>query len=156
MIGQELNVTQVLITIPGDPVALQRARASSVSGRFYTPTKSREWKEYAGLMARQMMKGKPVKAGPISLKVVACFECPESWPRWKKDLALQGAIGHTSKPDGDNILKAVKDAFTDIVWVDDAQVVASTVVKAYAEEPCVKAYVVEMHMFPNQIRRQPA
>ena len=70
-------------------------------------------------------------------------------------MALAGQIAHTCKPDEDNIGKAVKDAFNGKVWVDDGQVVAGTTVKTWAKESKVSAKVVELNLYPSNIKRNP-
>jgi Holliday junction resolvase RusA-like endonuclease len=44
----------------------------------------------------------------------------------------------TSKPDNDNVSKAITDSFNNLIFVDDAQVVTLVVTKRYAE----RSYVV--------------
>lgn len=70
-------------------------------------------------------------------------------------MALAGGVMHTAKPDGDNILKACKDALNGVVYLDDAQVVESGAVKKYATEPSVKIIVTELDGHPCQIKRRP-
>ena len=62
---------------------------------------------------------------------VAClFVCrrPKATPK------RVGRVPKTTKPDADNFLKAVLDACKGIVWVDDAQVAATLVVKIVAAD----------------------
>lgn len=49
---------------------------------------------------------------------------------WKKK--PMDIVEHTKKPDKDNLEKAVKDALTGIVWVDDSQVWSSQTFKVIA------------------------
>ena len=51
-----------------------------------------------------------------------------------KDQALWGKY-KTTRPDGDNYLKELKDAMTEVgFWIDDAQVVDERIVRTYAKE----------------------
>jgi hypothetical protein len=43
-------------------------------------------------------------------------------------------LWHTKKPDGDNFIKAVLDALTGIVWVDDSQVCDQRTIKIYTND----------------------
>ena len=51
---------------------------------------------------------KVVLTQPTTLSIVAYFSIPESWSRHKKEQAKN--MPHTVKPDGDNVMKALKDA----------------------------------------------
>lgn len=41
------------------------------------------------------------------------------------------------KPDLDNLVKALKDALTGIVWKDDAQIVSLCARKTYGDRPAI-------------------
>jgi len=81
-------------------------------------------------------------AGPVQLSVHCRFEMPKSWSK-KKRSGLVGVL-HDSKPDGDNVLKAVKDALTDCgVWNDDAQVALAFIGKRWSETPQTEIWIRE-------------
>ena len=135
---------EVRIIVTGHPVAKGRGRAVRLpNGRImmHTPTKTRRWEEDARMVARQSMGQRKPYTGPVEVHVTASFVIPTAWPKWKLEAAENGLICHTTKPDGDNILKAAKDALNGVVWIDDAQVVMATVVKQYADRPSVKIVV---------------
>lgn len=55
---------------------------------------------------------------------------------------LSGRIGHTVKPDLDNLCKQLKDAMTRLrFWQDDRQVVRLVCEKVYGLDPCWKISV---------------
>lgn len=155
------------IVVTGHPVAKARARASVVprkgggfvtdkTGRpllhHHTPEKTRKWESEARELARHEMGQDQPIAAPVFLTVTAFFAPAQSWPNWKRDAALAGMIGHTSKPDADNILKAAKDALNGIVWLDDSQVIQTQVAKAYSHRPRVHITVRVMdHISPSSI-----
>lgn len=114
----------VIFTIPGEPVAKARARATMIAGRarMYTPAKTERFEARVALFAQQAMQGRPPFDGAVALTVVALFPVSESWPKKRKAAALEGRELHTKKPDLDNVIKAVKDGMNGIVWRDDAQV----------------------------------
>jgi Holliday junction resolvase RusA-like endonuclease len=79
-------------------------------------------------------------AGPVQLSVYCRFEMPKSWSK-KKRTGLVGDL-HDSKPDADNVLKAVKDALTDCgVWVDDAQVSLAFISKRWSLMPQTEIWI---------------
>lgn len=69
--------------------------------------------------------------GPVRVCVDFFLARPKALA--KKDRA------HTTRPDADKLARAVLDALTKVLWLDDAQVVQLKVTKAYAghgESPC--------------------
>lgn len=109
----------------------------------YPHPESEAWEKSIGEMARWHMRGRPPTARPVALLVHAFVPVPESWSARDKDLALAGGIRPTSKPDWDNFAK-VTDALNRVVWLDDAQVVHGTVVKAYSAKPALRIEVREL------------
>lgn len=108
-----------------DPVAKGRPRFTK-SGHAYTPEKTR----YAEAELRLLMsaiwverKLKPLQ-GPLNLAVHFQFARPKS-------VSLKKRPYHIVKPDLDNALKMVKDAANRILWRDDSQIVAVTMMKTY-------------------------
>ena len=69
-------------------------------------------------------------AGPVVVTIVAVFKRPKSMP---KKLS-KGRIPRPSKPDWDNIGKAVCDALNGIAYDDDAIIVSGSVTKWVAAE----------------------
>jgi Holliday junction resolvase RusA-like endonuclease len=71
--------------------------------------------------------------GPLGLCV--SFWLPRPLSHRKKDgsKALGAPEYHLTKPDATKLLRAVEDAMTGIVWLDDAQVIFQSVSKSYAD-----------------------
>lgn len=127
----------VTLTIPGEPhaQARQRMRIMSVGNRQfvhgYQPAESRNWKAAAQQHMREGFGDRPPFADAVALEVTAFFTCPRS--KWRKR-DPRPAAWHTSRPDGDNILKAVKDAAKGVLWIDDALVAVATIRKVIAPQ----------------------
>ena len=136
----------VTFTVPGQPVGKGRARVGRAGGfvRMFTPEKTATYESTIALFADQAMAGQALITGPVRLRLICRFAIPDSWSKKKRGQALQGAIYPATKPDADNITKAVCDAVNGIVWKDDAQVVELSVKKWYALNPGVTAIVEEM------------
>jgi Holliday junction resolvase RusA-like endonuclease len=64
------------------------------------------------------------------------FKIPSSLSKVKKGLAV--GRYRPKKPDIDNIAKYYLDAMNDVVYFDDAQIVALNVVKKYSLKPNVR------------------
>jgi len=145
----------------GQPTAKARARHRQIKPKVgkpfiqtYTPTKTVSYEKMIGSLAKQYMNGRKPSKRPIEIDVVMFFEVPKSWPKWKQEAALNGLIAHTTKPDADNVLKALKDALNDIAWQDDAYVCIGHFAKFYADKPGVQMEVNELNLSPAQITRK--
>jgi len=128
-------------TIPGIPMAQprQRHRVAFVGGKMiaknYLPQDSpvNAFKAAAALEASKVFTA-PLE-GAICLTVLFILPRPKS-KMWKS--RPMPREWHTSKPDLDNLEKALKDALKGVAWRDDAQVTAvvkSKVVAAADEVP---------------------
>lgn len=67
--------------------------------------------------------------GPLKVDIVAVFP-RQSAKVWKT--RLMPRYRHTTKPDRDNVEKAIYDALTGLVWRDDSQVCAGSIEKWHA------------------------
>ena len=128
------------LTIPGDPVGKGRPIFSTRNGRVTarTPGKTAAWERFAAA-AFFMRRGGQTITGPCRLHVVAVGKRPKRL-MGKDD--PQGRVWRTTKPDGDNVLKAVADALVlGEVIRDDVLLVEMTVLSVYAakgEQACVE------------------
>ena len=75
--------------------------------------------------------------GPVVVGLTIRCQVPASWSQTKRRQALAGEIRPTTKPDIDNVLKAVLDGCNGVLWRDDVQVVTVYIFKAYADVPAV-------------------
>jgi Holliday junction resolvase RusA-like endonuclease len=117
----------VEFTIPGTPVPF--ARTGTRGGQRFTPPKQRSAMGVIKHFAQLAMAGRAPMEGPIELTLSATYLKPASWS--KKRIAE--TVWKTSKPDGDNLQKLIKDACNKVVWVDDAQVVRWVGEKRYGD-----------------------
>lgn len=141
-------MTLIAFTVPAVPIAQprQRHRAFTVRGRVitqnFTPAKHpvQAFKATARLAASQAYTGAPLE-GPIC--VVATFVFPRPGRLcWKK--RPMPRCWHASRPDTENVLKALQDSLTGLIWKDDAQIAEVRCKKVYAsgdEQPHVSVEV---------------
>ena len=139
-------MSTVSFTVPGKPIGKGRPRIGKVGGfsRMFTPEKTVNYEGLVGWTAAQAMAGRPLIAGPVSVVLHIAAEIPASWSKAKQARATAGAEFPTTKPDMDNVIKAVFDAMNGVVWKDDVQVVSLKTTKAYALAPCVQVEVKEV------------
>jgi Holliday junction resolvase RusA-like endonuclease len=82
---------------------------------------------------------------------------PASGSKKKQRAALAGEIFPTTKPDKDNVIKAVYDGCNGVLWRDDVQVVGGWQLKRDAATPCLRAELWPMDQpLPEQAARVPA
>jgi Holliday junction resolvase RusA-like endonuclease len=128
------------------PVAQPRAKASSFGGhtRLYTPTKTASGKTHpiAAFKATVQMAFRHACSLPPhdgAVMVNMAFILPRPLKLLKKSSPAE-RIKHTVKPDIDNLQKAVMDALSGLLFVDDRQVYSVLAWKWYSskdEQPCV-------------------
>jgi Holliday junction resolvase RusA-like endonuclease len=124
-------MTPLLITIPG--IARGKGRPRFGNGRAYTDSKTLNAEAWIKACAVQQV-GQPCLQGALELRMVVTSAIPASWPRKRRQEALEGTLRPTGKPDCDNYLKMV-DALNGVVWIDDSQLVDVSVSKRYGEVP---------------------
>jgi len=146
-----LDGSAITIEISGAPVPW--ARTGGNGKRRFTPAKMGKWKDVAGLYATVAMAGRKPLTGPLLLTYTAIYEIPKSWPKWKRQAAVDGHIGMTSAPDLDNLVKCTGDAFNKIVYTDDALITKGAVNKIYGPVAKVVATVTRLDQLPNTCTR---
>jgi Holliday junction resolvase RusA-like endonuclease len=121
-------MTRIAFSIPGPPKGKGRPRTAPGQSRPYTPKETVEAEKAVRDLFTRLFPDHVPFAGPIMLRFTAVFDIPESWPKYLKDVARQGKIIATCKPDKDNIEKLIADAIGKdprsgrrIAWMDDAQ-----------------------------------
>ena len=80
----------------------------------------------------------------ISVDIQAFYPIPQSLSKAKRNDAINGNIRPTTKPDCDNVIKAVLDALNGVAYYDDKQVVSVSCNKYYGETGCLKITVKEL------------
>lgn len=116
------------LVIPMPPKSKGRPRFAN--GHAYTPKETREYEEAVQLIAKTQIK-EPFK-GPLKVKIQFFMPIPESWADYKKRAALQRYLVPSTKPDIDNLCKAILDALNGGVgYNDDKQIVELHTYKWY-------------------------
>ena len=126
-----------------EPVGKARPRVCMRGGhaRAYTPAKTADYERTIAQPAKIAMlaAGFSLVEKPAAVRVTirAAFSVPQSWTKKKRAAALSGAYPHITKPDADNLGKAILDALNGIIYADDSQVTDCHVIKGYADTPGV-------------------
>jgi Holliday junction resolvase RusA-like endonuclease len=110
----------------------------------YTPPPTVAYEAKISMVAKRAMAGRFPSSAPIEIMIELRMQIPVSWTKKKRLAASTGAVRATKKPDSGNVQKAIEDAMNGIVYVDDSQIVTTTVRKIYHAEPCMIVAVREV------------
>lgn len=134
---------QIMFTIYGEPVPKGRPRFST-RGKFpvaYTPEKTKNYESDVGMMAKAAMGASEPLEGALEAFIYVTFPVPASYSKKRTEACLSGAEKHTKKPDLDNVVKAVLDGMSDIVFLSDSQITSIHATKVYGEVAKVEVVV---------------
>lgn len=112
----------ISLRVDGEPDGQKRPRGFMQGGRmmFWSPKSA--WRDHVTRIAF-LMRPKQALEGPISLDLTFWMPRPKS---------RSASVYHDSRPDFDNLAKAVCDGLTKAGWwKDDARICAATVLKLY-------------------------
>lgn len=87
------------------------------------------WRQEVGHVARAMMKGQPPHDGPVTLEILFVMQGAQKRP--KREAC------HVKLPDIDKALRAILDALTGVLYLDDKQVDRLLAGKEYGVAPGV-------------------
>lgn len=132
----------VAFTIYGTPLPQGRDKSARLAnGRtiHYTPEKTRIW---AATIAAQAVKHRPepLLDGPLELIAIFYLARPKSSPKSRK--------WPDTRPDLDNLEKAVTDALHGIVYYNDSRICRMVVEKRFGE-PRIEISIRELDEGPN-------
>lgn len=133
-------------TVPGKPRGQGRPRFGN--GRAY---KAGEDVTYEAVIAGEAIRAAeaeglalpviPAGGRGFSVMVVIWHAVPKSLTKARRAEIKAGIREPLAKPDIDNVLKALFDALSGVVWADDSAVTGVTAVKRYSSEPGLEVTV---------------
>jgi Holliday junction resolvase RusA-like endonuclease len=112
------------LVIHGKPVGKARPRFSRRGNKVvtFTPRETQIYEQNVKSLAQVAMIGKAMLEGPVKVTITAYFA-------HKKKTGW-----HISRPDIDNVVKAILDGLNGVVFADDAVVAQLVASKHYGEE----------------------
>lgn len=134
--------------VPGQPQGKGRARTGRGKGgrvMHFTPEKTVAYESLVAMLGAQAMAGAPLIDGTVVLLLDMRCQVPASTPKVWRSRALAGDVMPTTKPDSDNVEKAICDGLNGVAWRDDSQVAPVIKIKRYAEVPGVQVTVMTLH-----------
>lgn len=151
-------MTRIEFTACGNPKGQPRARAFARNGhaRMYDPATAEGWKSCIAQAARDFLPAAPL-TGPLSLEALFVMPRPRGhYGSGKRSAVLKptAPMWCVTKPDRDNLDKALMDALTTLgMWVDDCQVCAGEIRKRYQvgpeERPGVRVRIETLDEIPT-------
>lgn len=129
--------------VPGQPVGKGRPRIGRVGAHasMFTPEKTSSYEAIVRHAAHAAMNGADPMLIAVRVRLDILMQIPASWSARKAERAAAGQELPTTKPDIDNVEKAIFDAMNGIVWRDDVQVVDVVKSKRYGRAPGVRVEV---------------
>lgn len=116
------------------PKAFARKFGDKYSARVYDPGTAENWKSQIADAFRRNYPTFDTIVGPVELRIVFYMPRPKSHFRSNGNLKPNAPDFCESKPDLDNLEKAVMDCLTHLnVWRDDSQVCRKFTTKAYTK-----------------------
>ncbi|WP_137279246.1 RusA family crossover junction endodeoxyribonuclease [Pseudomonas rhizoryzae] len=146
----------VEFVVPGKPIgkgrprAVTRKRRDKSTGQLgtytahITPARTEAYEESIARAGEIAMAGRDLIPHPVMVELQILLPIPQSKSKKWKAQAVAGQVFPTTKPDMDNVIKAIYDGLNGVVWRDDVQVVDAIVRKRYAETPCVRVRIVPL------------
>ena len=138
----------LLIVIPGRAATFQKAVMTwhSKDGRSgthaYDKASYRQWRDYARGRTAEICQGREVTDAAVCVQIAAYFLPPKSLSKKAFTAAVNNLKRPTTKPDPDNIAKAVADScLKGLVIRDDNQIVHLQVDKYFSQEQRVEINV---------------
>lgn len=133
----------IRFTVYGAPVGKGRPRFTR-NGHAYTPDKTAAYEEKVRL-CWQTQSGQGFSGGvPLLASITAYFPVPKSTSK-KKAASMEGVF-HLSRPDADNIAKAILDALNGHAYPDDSAVQIDRCWKIYTNAaPRVEVEIREVN-----------
>jgi Holliday junction resolvase RusA-like endonuclease len=133
----------LVFSMTGNPRGKGRPRATmrGAHASMYTDAKTRAYEASVKRLALAAMAGVPPLEGALSVSLRFRMPIPKSATKKAKAAMSAGETPHTSKPDIDNLQKALLDGMNGAVFRDDSQIVRAFTTKIYSDKPGVDVRV---------------
>jgi len=137
------DVKEVSFFVPGLPAAAGSKRGfvnKKTGGVIITDAnkKSKPWQAQVRAVAAAEMGEAPLMQGALALIVVFTLPRPKSHfgtGRNASVLKESAPFFHTSAPDSTKLTRAIEDAMSKVVWIDDCLVAEQLIRKVYGDRP---------------------
>jgi len=127
---------EVRFTVPGAVRGKGRPRFGRGGGGHvvtFTDSKTVSYENLIKAEGHRAMNGRPPLDTPLAILVKARITPPVSASKKRREEMLAGKRHPATRPDCDNILKALLDGLNKVVFTDDARIVGISFWKVYAD-----------------------
>lgn len=127
------------------PMAKQSFRTTRSGQKYLDPSVIKYRKAIRNMAIAQMRNQKAEKIeGAVNMNIIYAFRRPQSLSK-KERSEIDGGktVPKTTKPDIDNLTKAILDALNGIVWKDDAQVAQINIQKIWSAKDQIEIEIWE-------------
>lgn len=127
------------------PMAKQSFRTTRNGNKYLDPSVIKYRKTIRNMAILQMRNQKAEKIeGAVNMNIVYAFRRPQSLSKKERNEIDGGkTVPKTTKPDIDNLTKAILDALNGIVWKDDAQVAQINIQKIWSAKDQIEVEIWE-------------
>jgi len=134
---------RIEVLIPGEPVPQGRPRFAKTryGVHTYEDEKSRAYKERVAACAKAAMRGMEPMEGALRVAIRTYRQYPKKLTKQQREHI--GDLQPITRPDVDNLAKAVLDGMNGICYKDDARIVDLKVSKEYSDAPRVEVEITE-------------
>lgn len=126
----------ISIVVLGEPEPWRVTQGRN--GRIYPKKSVVDFQRAIATEARAVMRDRPLFKEAVDIRLSVYLPIPSSWSARKRTRAILGHLRPDVRPDLTNMLKAVEDACTGVVWDDDKRVCDQATGKFYAEKPRIE------------------
>lgn len=128
----------IQFTIPGKAVPKARPRLGK-GGHTYTPKTTQDYEKLVRTTFQKEFPDHVPYDRPLWVRVCESRQMPESWSYKQKQRMWGEPCG--TKPDIDNILKAICDSLNGIAWTDDNRISSLHGEKRWDFDACVSVMI---------------
>lgn len=136
-------MSEIRFTVMGNAVPQARPRVftdkKTGKARAVTPASTTAWRQWVGLAAQAHHPGQ-LWDGPIRLQIDFYMQRPKSTPK--------RVVHPATKPDADNLYKAVTDALEGLIYTNDSRIVDVSLRKHYGDPPRVEVVLTQLEPLP--------
>ena len=127
------------------PMAKQSFRTTRTGQKYLDASVIKYRKAIRNMAIAQMRNQKAEKIeGAVNMNIIYAFRRPQSLSKKERNEIDNGKIvPKTTKPDIDNLTKAILDALNGIVWKDDAQVTQINIQKVWSAKDQIEVEIWE-------------
>ena len=127
------------------PMAKQSFRTTRSGQKYLDPSVIKYRKAIRNMAIAQMRNQKAEKIeGAVNMNIVYAFRRPQSLSKKERNEIDGGkTVPKTTKPDIDNLTKAILDALNGIAWKDDAQVTQINIQKIWSAKDQIEVEIWE-------------